>query len=452
MPHPPTARPARSRRWHPVLPALLLLGASLTAPVGGTEPSPMTGKSVPVLVIRPERLFDGSGTELHRGWAVRIEGERIAAVGAAATVSVPPGTTVLDLPGATLLPGLIEGHSHVLLHPYDETSWNDQVLKEPEALRVARATVHLRRTLEAGFTTERDLGTEGAGVADTGLKMAVAQGIVPGPRLLVAGRALVATGSYGPKGFSPDWDLPLGAQQADGDELIHAVREQIGRGADWVKLYGDYRWGPHGEARPTYSLDELRRAVETATSSGRPVAVHAVTPEAIRRAVEAGARSIEHGDEATPEVLRRMAANGVYLCPTLAASEAVERYRGWDGRAPPPERLAAKRSSFAAALAAGVPICAGSDVGVFAHGENARELELMAEWGMSPLAVLRAATSGNAHLLRLDDEIGSIRTGLVADLLAVEGDPTTDLKALRRIELVVKSGQIVVQRPAPARP
>ena len=360
---------------------------------------------------------------------------------------------MIELPGATLLPGLIEGHAHVLLHPYDETPWNDQVLKEPEALRVARATVHLRRTLEAGFTTVRDLGTEGAGYADFGLKQAVAQRIIPGPRLLAAGRALVATGSYGPRGYSPDWDLPLGAEASDGPDLVRAVRDQIGRGADWVKLYGDYRWGPRGEARPTYSLEELRRAVETARSSGRAVAVHASTPEAMRRAVEAGAETIEHGDGATVEVLRLMAANGVYLCPTLAASEAVERYRGWDGATPEPERLQTKRAAFAAALAAGTPICAGSDAGVFAHGDNARELELMAAWGMSPLAVLRAATSVNARMLHLEGEIGAIRAGLVADLVAVEGDPTLDLAALRRVRLVVQGGRIVHDaRQAPTAP
>ncbi|KAB2958001.1 MAG: amidohydrolase family protein, partial [Thermoanaerobaculia bacterium] len=345
-----------------------------------------------------------------------------------------------------LLPGLIEGHAHVLLHPYDETSWNDQVLKEPEALRVARATVHLRKTLEAGFTTVRDLGTEGAGAADAGLRDAVAAGIVPGPRLLVANRALVATGSYGPKGFAPSFDVPQGAEEADGPDLVRAVRGQIGRGADWVKVYADYRWGARGEARPTYSVEELRTVVATAASSGRPVAAHAVTAEAILRAVEAGVETIEHGDEATPEALEAMAKEGVWLCPTIAASDAVARYRGWDGQDPEPPRLAAKRVSFRAALAAGVPICAGSDVGVFAHGENVRELELMAAWGMSAPAVLRAATSGNARMLHRDKEIGAVEPGLTADLIAVAGDPTADLAALRAVRLVLQSGRIAVDR------
>ncbi|MCA9604128.1 MAG: amidohydrolase family protein [Holophagales bacterium] len=397
-------------------------------------------------LLLPDRVFDGVGERAHEGWGVLVEGERILAVGPRAELGAAGDAESVALPGTTLLPGLIEGHAHVLLHPYDETPWNDQVLRESEALRVARATVHLARTLAAGFTTLRDLGTEGAGWADVGLRDAAAQGIVPGPRLLVATKALVATGSYGPKGFAPSFEVPLGAEEADGADLVRAVREQIGKGADWVKVYADYRWGPHGEARPTYSVGELRTIVETAASSGRPVAAHAVTPEAISRAVEAGVETVEHGDDATPEVLATMAARGVWLCPTLAASDAIERYRGWDGTPPEPARIAAKRASFRAALDAGVPICAGGDVGVFAHGDNARELELMHAYGMSAPRVLLAATSGNARMLHLDGEIGSIRPGLAADLVAVRGDPTADLAALRRVVLVLQRGTIVVDR------
>lgn len=397
-------------------------------------------------LLLPDRVFDGVAESAHEGWGVLVEGERIVAVGPRERLEAAGDATPLPLVGTTLLPGLIEGHSHLLLHPYDETPWNDQVLKESEALRVARATVHLRETLEAGFTTVRDLGTEGAGWADVGLRDAVAQGIVPGPRMLVATRALVATGSYGPKGFAAAFDVPLGAEAADGSDLVRAVREQIGKGADWVKVYADYRWGPRGEARPTYSVAELRTIVETAASSGRPVAAHAVTAEAIGRAVEAGVETIEHGDDATPEVLAAMAARGVWLCPTLAASDAIERYRGWDGAAPEPARLAAKRASFRAALDSGVPLCAGGDVGVFAHGDNVRELELMHDWGMSAPRVLLAATSGNARMLHLEREIGAIRPGMVADLVAVAGDPTADLAALRSVVLVLRGGEIVVDR------
>jgi imidazolonepropionase-like amidohydrolase len=397
-------------------------------------------------LLEPASVFDG--TDLHANWAVLVEGERIAAAGPKGQLRVPEGTITVDLPGTTLLPGLIEGHSHLLLHPYDETPWNDQVLKESEALRVARASVHARETLLAGFTTIRDLGTEGAGYADVGLRDAVAEGIIPGPRMLVSTRAIVATGSYGPRGFAPRFDVPLGAEPADGvDALVRAVRDQIGKGADWVKIYADYRWGPAGEARPTFSSAELELVVDTAASSGRPVAAHAATAEGMRRATLAGVETIEHGTGGTVEVFRLMADRGVTLCPTLAAGEAIARYSGWvEGQGPEPDRIREQKASFGAALEAGVTIGAGSDAGVFSHGENWRELELMVEYGMSPLATLRAATSVNARMVHLEDEIGSVRPGFAADLVAVDGDPTSNIAALRRVRLVMQAGRIHVRR------
>src|SRR5512138_551624 len=234
-----------------------------------------------IVVLRAARVVDGS--VMHEGWAVRVKGNRIDAVGAPADVGAA-GAQTIDLANATLLPGLVEGHSHVLLHPYDETSWNDQVLKESLGVRTARAVNHLRDTLLAGFTTLRDLGTEGAGYADAELKQAVEQGIIPGPRMLVSTRAIVATGSYGPKGFSLEWRVPQGAEEADGPDLVRVVRDQIGHGADWIKVYSDYRWGARGEAAPTFSLDELKTIADTARSSGRPVVAHSSTPEGMRRA------------------------------------------------------------------------------------------------------------------------------------------------------------------------
>ena len=310
---------------------------------------------------------------------------------------------------------------------------------------MARAVNHLKATLEAGFTTVRDLGTEGADYADVGLKQAVAQGIIPGPRLLIATRALIATGSYAPKGFAPEWSIPQGAQEADGvDALVRAVREQIGKGADWIKVYGDYRWGPRGEAQPTYSLDEMRLIVETARSSGRAVVVHASRPEGMRRAVLAGAETIEHGDGGTPEIFRLMAERGVALCPTLAAGDATAQYAGWKkGAAPEPAGITRKRESFKAALAAKVKIASGSDVGVFAHGDNVRELELMVAYGMPALDALRAATSVDADVLHMETQIGRIAPTLLADLVAVTGDPTMDIGALRKVSLVMKGGRIV---------
>ncbi len=397
-------------------------------------------QSPPVYVLEADRVFDGE--VMHEGWLVVVEGELIKGAGPPSAVVIPAGAQRISLAGTTLLPGMIEGHSHILLHPYDETSWNDQVLVESIAERVVRATNHVQATLQAGFTTMRDLGSEGAGYADVGVKQAIEKGVVPGPRLLVAGRAIVATGSYGPKGFADHVNVPLGAEPADGvDDLVRVVRDQIGRGADVVKVYADYRWGPNGEAMPTFSLDELKLIVETASSSGRPVVAHAATAEGMRRAVLAGVETIEHGDGGTPEVFRLMAERGVALCPTIAAGDAISQYRGWrPGAEPDPPRIVAKKKSFTAALAAGVPICAGGDVGVFPHGENVRELELMVEYGMSAPDVLRTVTSGNARILHLEGRLGFIRTGYLADLVAVEGNPEKNISDLRLVKMVMKGG------------
>lgn len=394
------------------------------------------------ILLKPDRVFDGQ--HMHEDWVVLVNNNRIVEAGAM-RFKLPADTQIIELKGMTLMPGLIEGHSHLLLHPYNEVSWDDQVLKESRAERAIRGANHAKATLAAGFTTVRDLGTEGAEYDDVGLKRAIEKGVIPGPRMIIATKALVAKGAYGPKSANPDVDLPQGAAEVSGPEQIsQEVRSQIGKGADVIKVYADYRAGRDGEAVPIFSVEEMRVMAMIANSGKRQLVAHASTPEGMLRAIEAGASTIEHGDSGTPEVFKRMKDKSVTLCPTLAAGDAIEQYRGWKkGVNPEPARILAKRQTFALAMKAGVNICMGGDVGVYAHGDNAREMELMVDYGMSAIEVLRSATSVNALAFGYGDKIGRIAPGMLADLIAVEGDPSTDIKLVRRIKMVMKDGKLM---------
>jgi len=411
---------------------------------GGAPAGPVT-----TTLIVPARVWDGSATKPHEGWAVVVRGNQITAAGPRAQLDVPADASTIDLPNTTLMPGMIEAHSHLLLHPYDETLWADQVLHEPEALRVARAVNHARATLMAGFTTVRDLGTEGAGYADVGLKMAINQGIIPGPRMYVSTKAIVVTGEYAPKGFATEYmdQIPQGAEEADGiDGISRVVRSQIKHGADWIKVYADYGWGPNGETRPGFTEDELKLIVNIANSSGRQVTAHATTEEGMRRAILAGVRTIEHGDNGTPAVFKLMKEHGTCFVPTIAAGESQLEQRGsYKFGDPLTGSLLRKQASFKAALDAGVTICGGSDVGVFSHGDDAKELQLMVQFGMKPIDALVASTSSNARMLGMEDRLGAIKPGLFADLVAVDGDPTIDIAAVRNVKFVMKNGTIFRQ-------
>jgi len=429
----------------PSAPALLLAFA-VPAAGGGGSPAP----AEPLTAIRAGTLIDGRSDQARRNQVVVVRGRRIEAVGDAATTPVPPGARVIDLTGATVLPGLIDSHTHIFLQGEDpkEGGYDAQLLLAPLALRAARAVVSARRALEQGFTTIRDVETEGAGYGDVGIKQAVEKGYVPGPRMFVCTRAISTTGGYPLEGYAPEIEVPKGAQLVDGPvEARKAAREQLDHGADWIKVYMTHRsWvDEKGDlvSQPTLTLEELRAIVDEAHGWRRKVACHAYGGEGLHRALEGGCDSIEHGLDLDDAAVARMVRQGTWYCPTLAVY-----YTQWAPADTPQGQRDRKRAevhgpSFQRALKAGVKIVFGTDVGGFSWSDPiAQEFPRMVELGMSAMAAVRSATSVPAEMLGLAGQVGVVAPGALADLIAVRGDPLRDVKELERVGFVMKDGAV----------
>jgi len=425
---------------------LALLVITLVAP---TE-RPEGGGDAGVTVIRAGTLLDGRSDPPRRNQVIVVRGRRIEAVGDAASTRGPAGATIIDLSGSTVLPGLVDSHTHVFLQGEDpkEGGYDAQLLMAPLALRAARAAVSARRALEQGFTTIRDVETEGAGYGDVGIKEAIEKGYIPGPRMLVVTRAISTTGGYPLEGYAPEVDVPKGAQLVDGPvEARKAAREQLDHGADWIKVYMTHRSWVDAKgnlvSQPTLTVEELKAIVDEVHGWQRKVACHAYGGEGLHRALDGGCDSIEHGLDLDDAAVAQMVRQGTWYCPTLGVY-----YHEWAPEGTPAGRRDRKRAevhgpSFQKALKAGVKIVFGTDVGGFSWSEPiAAEFSRMVELGMSPAAALRSATSAPAEMLGLAGQIGVVAPGAYADVVAVRGDPMKDMKELERVGFVMKDGVV----------
>jgi imidazolonepropionase-like amidohydrolase len=403
-----------------------------------------------ITVIRAGSLIDGKSDAPRHNQVIVIRGEKIESVGDAASAKIPAGATVLDLSHATVLPGLIDSHTHIFLQgevPADG-GYDIQLLKYPLAYRAARATVSARRALEQGFTTLRDLETEGAGYGDVGIKQAIEEGYIPGPRLFVVTRAISTTGGYPLEGYAPEIEVPKGAQLIDGPvEARKAARQQLEHGADWIKVYMTHRsWvGKNGDlvSQPTLTLEEIQAVTDEVHGWGKRVACHAYSGIGLHRAIEGGCDSIEHGLDLDDAAITQMAKQGTWYVPTLAVY-----YGDWAAENTPDGQRDRKRASvheesFKKALKARLKIAFGTDIGGIPWTEPiAQEFGYMVKFGMTPMDAIRSATSRAAELLDQQGQLGEIRAGALADIVAVDGDPLVDIKELERVRFVMKGGKV----------
>jgi imidazolonepropionase-like amidohydrolase len=445
----------KSSRWISGLLAILAVclgqpcrSGSAAAQFGPTaESGSSRAETTRVVAVRAGRLFDGKSDRLLEDQVIVIRGDRISEVGPATRVSIPPGAGVIDLRRATVLPGLIDAHTHLFLTGESGGRYDEQLLKESWQYRTIEAVVNARKDLEAGFTTMRDLETEGAMYSDVDVRNAINRGLIPGPRLQVVTRAISTTGGYALEGYSPEVTVPSGVQIVDSpDEARKAVREQIKYGADLIKIYSTHRFHftPEGKlvSIPTLTPDEIKAIVDEAHREEVKVACHAYGGEGLHNCIEAGVDSIEHGLDLDDASIQQMIEKGIYYVPTLYAYEyePEEDLRATGGRT---SRARIHEQSFRRALAQGVKIAFGTDVGPFPHGTQAKEFEYMVRFGMAPAQAIHSATAVAAELMSWQDRIGSVETGKFADLVAVSGDPLTDITELERIRFVMKGGQIV---------
>lgn len=420
----------------------LILIFVVVAPMCAQAPSPR------IVVVQAGRLFDGKSDRLLTNQVVVIEGDRIRQVGPRGSVQVPAGATVIDLSRATVLPGLIDAHTHMLLHPGDaKRPYRDQFLKESWQYRTLYGAVNARKDLEAGFTSARDLGTDGAMYSDVDIRDAINNGLIPGPRMQVATRSLVGTTCcFIIEGYSPQVTVPSAAQEVDSPDAARTVvRDQIKHGADVIKIFATRRWfiTEKGELKsvPTLSLPEMKAIVDEAHSQFLKVACHAYSGEGLHNCIDAGVDSIEHGIDLDDVAAQEMAAKGIFYVPTLDVYNLPSMEASIED--PHSVRHALQEASFRRALARGVKIVEGTDVGPLPHGENAAEFEYLVKFGMKPVDALKAGTSVAAQLMGWEDRVGSIEAGKFADLVAVEGDPLADITQLAHVKFVMKGGEIV---------